>query len=337
MNVALLIDAVVRQTTVLVAQLATSGGLRAPLAHIANQVFLDLARELESQGVSRKVSADMFGMALRAYRKKIQRLDESATQRGRSLWEAVLEHVEQHELCTRQDIFRRFKHDDETQLRSVLHDLVDSGLVFSSGSNAGAIYRCTTAKERRALERASGGLDELLWAILYREGRRSVDELAQVSGRKRDDLEPALARLEAEARIERTADDRFLAKAFSVPLGAPHGWEGAVFDHYHAVVKTITRRLQGLPATTDIGDTVGGSTFTFKIWPGHPHYEEVRGTLRSLRENLAALRTKVESWNEQHPSPTESEAVTVYAGQCVVEQSANDPSLEVASEDEKEH
>ena len=39
MNVQLLIDSIVRQTTVLVAQLATAGGVRAPLASVANQVF----------------------------------------------------------------------------------------------------------------------------------------------------------------------------------------------------------------------------------------------------------------------------------------------------------
>jgi hypothetical protein len=322
-NVALLIDAVVRQTTVLVAQLATSGGLRAPLAHIANQVFLDLSRELEVQGVSRKVSADMFGMALRAYRKKIQRLDESSTQRGRSLWEAVLEHIEQHELCTRADVLLRFKHDDEAQLKSVLHDLVDSGLVFSSGNSTGTIYRCTTSEERQALQRSSSGLEELLWAIVYREGRRSLDELAQVSGRQADDLEAALSRLQAEGRVERSADGRFRAKTFAVPLGAAHGWEGAVFDHYHAVVKTISQRLLGLPASTDMTDIVGGSTFTFKVWPGHPHHDEVRGTLRSLRERLGALRGKVESWNAENDSPRDSEAVTVYAGQCLVEQSTD--------------
>jgi hypothetical protein len=47
-----LIDAVVRQTTVLIAQLSTSAGIRAPLAHIADQIFLDLARQIEAQGVS---------------------------------------------------------------------------------------------------------------------------------------------------------------------------------------------------------------------------------------------------------------------------------------------
>jgi hypothetical protein len=82
MNVRLLIDGIVHQTTVLLAQLSTAAGVRAPLAHVADQVFLDLSREIESQGIGRKVVADMFGMALRAYQKKVQRLDESATAAG---------------------------------------------------------------------------------------------------------------------------------------------------------------------------------------------------------------------------------------------------------------
>ncbi|HMA94799.1 MAG TPA: hypothetical protein VKP30_19045, partial [Polyangiaceae bacterium] len=65
MTLDLLIQAIVRQTTILIAQLATSHGSRAPLAQIADQVFLELVRELERQGVSRKVSADMFGLGLR--------------------------------------------------------------------------------------------------------------------------------------------------------------------------------------------------------------------------------------------------------------------------------
>lgn len=36
-----LIDAVVQQTTLLIAQLATHAGIRAPMAHIADQVFLE--------------------------------------------------------------------------------------------------------------------------------------------------------------------------------------------------------------------------------------------------------------------------------------------------------
>src|SRR5690554_6207663 len=134
MHARLLIDAIVRQTTVLIAQLATSGGVRAPLAHIANQVFLDLAAELDAQGVSRKVSADMFGMALRTYLRKIQRLNESSTDRGRSLWEAVLQFVSEKPVVTRLQVLERFYRDDEALVRGVLHDLVETGLVFCSGT-----------------------------------------------------------------------------------------------------------------------------------------------------------------------------------------------------------
>jgi hypothetical protein len=88
-----LIDGIVRQTVVLIAQLATSGGLRAPLSHIAQKVFLDLAQELERQGVTRKVSADMFGMALRTYQRHVQRIAQSQTEQGQSLWEAVLGYI----------------------------------------------------------------------------------------------------------------------------------------------------------------------------------------------------------------------------------------------------
>src|SRR5690349_24211912 len=91
MNPQLLIDAIVRQTTVLIAQLSTTAGVRAPLARVADQVFLELAREIEAQGVGRKVAADMFGLALRSYQKKLVRLNASVTDKNRTLWEAVLD------------------------------------------------------------------------------------------------------------------------------------------------------------------------------------------------------------------------------------------------------
>src|SRR6187399_3307697 len=91
MNVKLLVDAIVRQTTVLIAQLSTTAGVRAPLAHLADQVFLTLSREIEAQGVKRSVAADMFGLALRSYQKKTQRASSSVTQQGKTLFEAILD------------------------------------------------------------------------------------------------------------------------------------------------------------------------------------------------------------------------------------------------------
>src|SRR3954463_5185529 len=180
MNGQLLIDAVVQQVTVLIAQLATSGGVRAPVAHIANQVFVQLARELESQGVSRKVSADMFGMALRAYQRKLRRLTEGGTDPGAPLWAAAREFIRPQPVLTRLQLTERFARDEERQLLAVVHDLIESGLVFRSGSGARAIYRAATDAELAEVTRFSSeqGLEEWIWVVVYRDGPLSPAELS---------------------------------------------------------------------------------------------------------------------------------------------------------------
>src|SRR6185436_3375326 len=129
MNVRLLIDGIVRQTTILIAQLSTAAGARAPLARVADQVFLDLAREIEAQGVGRKVVADMFGLALRSYQKKIQRLSESATVKNQTLWQAMLDFLKDGSK-TRERILDRFHRDGDREVGAILNDLVSSGLVY---------------------------------------------------------------------------------------------------------------------------------------------------------------------------------------------------------------
>src|SRR5690606_2394810 len=138
MNVKLLIDGIVRQTTVLIAQLSTAAGSRSPLSRVTDEVFLSLAREIEAQGVRRHVVADMFGMALRSYQKKMQRLIEGNTQRDKTLWEAVLAFVSA-EHPTRSRVLERFSLDGEKEVIAVLTDLVRSGLVFTTGSGRSAV------------------------------------------------------------------------------------------------------------------------------------------------------------------------------------------------------
>ena len=324
MNVQLLIDSIVRQTTVLIAQLATSGGVRAPLAHIANQVFLELSAELDTQGVSRKVSADMFGMALRAYLRKIQRLRESSTDGGRSLWEAVLAFLREDGVVSRRAVLARFHRDDEALVRSVLHDLTESGLVFRSGSGLGTTYRAATDEELGAMRLLSdNGADELLWLIVYREGPLSRGDLTRRSRLSDRALDDALARLVADGRVRkerRDDEDVFASSEFVIALGQSIGWEAAVLDHYQAMVKTICGRLE-LDAPPTVPDRLGGSTYTFDIWPGHPMEEEVYGSLRELRERAGALRGRVEDYNRQHGVPDEYAEVVFYGGQCVTPKS----------------
>jgi hypothetical protein len=137
----------VRQTTVLIARLSTAAGVRSPLGHIADEVFSGLVSELNHQGVSNKVIADMFGMALRSYRQKVQRLGESATSRGVTLWSAVQAFLAERDWSTRAEVLERFKYDDEVSLRGILNDLVESGLAVRSGMRGETRYRAATEDE----------------------------------------------------------------------------------------------------------------------------------------------------------------------------------------------
>jgi len=324
-TIELLIQSLVRQTTVLIAQLATSGGSRAPLAQVASQVFLDLVRELERQGVSRKVSADMFGLGLRTYQRKIQRLTASVTEGGQTLWVAVLEFVERSGPVARAALLAHFARDDDTLVRGVLHDLCESGLIAAEGAGAGVTYRVVSEEELTRLRQTQRdrGLDELLWALIYRHGPLDAAELAaqfpDAAG-----LEAALARLVESGRVERSKETgSYHAGTLVVPLGAEVGWEAAVYDHYNALVSTITGRLREQRSAASAADSTGGSTYTLEVWPGHPLADEVRGTLRSLREQLGELRGRVELYNADHTRPEDFEKVLLYVGQCVIPQGAD--------------
>ncbi|HEV8547610.1 MAG TPA: hypothetical protein VGQ57_01260 [Polyangiaceae bacterium] len=322
MTVELLIQAIVRQTTILIAQLATAGGTRAPLASVAHQVFLDLVRELERQGVSRKVSADMFGLGLRTYQRKIQRFTESATDKGRSLWVAVLDHIGEKAQVTRAELLVHFAGDDDGQVRAVLHDLCESGLVTVSGTGGGITYSVTPEEELARLRQTqkNEGLDELIWALIYREGPVSLAELSSQAIDPQE-LSAAVLRLVDTGRVVLSgADGLYRAKTLVVPLGSVVGWEAAVFDHFRALVNTVTGRLGLDRSSATLADRIGGSTYTFDVWSGHPHAEEAYETLKALRQRLGDLRAKVEAYNLDHAVPEDYTQVVLYLGQCLIKQ-----------------
>jgi hypothetical protein len=328
MNVRLLIEALVRQVTVLIAELATSGGLRAPLASIAEQVFQDLAKQLDELGVSRGVSADMFGMALRTYLRRIRRHDESVTRKGVSLWEGVLQFIEARGLVTREVVLEQFARDDEGLVRSVLQDLTDSGLVFRSGVRGAALYRIAGPAERaHARDGDAGAVDMLVWAVVRREGPLSRDALAERAALPDDHLDTALARLTAAGRIREIAEgfgNVYQADSIVIPVGVRAGWEAGVYDHIHAVVKTIICKLHQDETASAQRDRVGGSTYGFDVWAGHPFADRVYDQLRRFREATTQLRREVDEFNEHAVQPAHVDRVTVYLGQCVISEERNE-------------
>jgi hypothetical protein len=322
-NVNLLIDAMVRQTTVLVAQLAAAAGAHPQLANTANQVFLDLVHELKDQGVGNKVVADMFGLSLRTYHDKIARLAESSTERGRSLWEAVLSFVQEKGSVSRADVLHRFLDDDEAKVRAVLKDLVDSGMLFRSGRGDFITYRAATPEDAaRPDDPADQRVANFVWVAIHRYGPIAWAALAEHVPGGDDALDAALAKLVRDRRIRTTEQDGRVVYASAelvIPFGDVSGWEAAVFDHFQAMVTAICTKLRLGKTHAAAGEWVGGSTYGFDVWEGHPCHAEVTGFLQATRERAGALRKLVEAHNASHFPPDGSiQHVISYVGQTVI-------------------
>jgi hypothetical protein len=317
MDLKLLIDGIVRQTTVLIAQLSTSAGVRSPLAHVADQVFLELAREIEAQGVGRRVAADMFGMALRAYQKKMQRLTESASARDRTLWEAVLSFIGEGE-TTRERIEHRFKHDGPREVAAVLNDLVRSGLVYATGSGEHGVYGLTRAEVRDQVQRraALDSVANVAWLMVFRGEARTMTELLASLPVPEPDVRAAVLDLVASGRLMQRGDALESANVV-LPLGASQGWEAAVLDHFRAVAVAIATKIRGGTIGSHDADRVGGSTFTFTVSERHPYAGEVYELLRATRLRAQTLWDRVAAHNEAHPPDDSAEKVTFYVGQSI--------------------
>jgi hypothetical protein len=281
---------------------------------VADQVFLNLARELEAQGVGRKVAADMFGLALRTYQTKVQRLERSSTERDRTLWEGLLAYVEEHGPVSRRKLLEHFERDDPTSIGAVLNDLQQSGLVERVKARSGPAFQVTPLASRQSLPPSAEAVAALVWVAIYR-GADSVTAITSQLGLDTEEVAVAVASLTAQGRV-RGADGRLGATGVVVPIGAEQGWEAAVFDHYQSMVMAITRKvMQGAPRSGS-EDVVGGTTITFEVHRDHPLRAEVRGLLQRMRGEVNALWQRVGEHNQQNPSPNaELETVSFYFGQ----------------------
>src|ERR1041385_3454271 len=150
-------------------------------------------------------------------------------------------------------------------------------------------------------------------------GPLSAGDLAALGRFERSEIDQSLERLAVSGLLEREdgpSEPTFRARHFFVPVGAATGWEAAVFDHFHAVVRTICAKLRQTTESSPTDET-GGSTYSFEIWKDHPMADEVLGTLRRFREVQSALRERVREYNSSHSKPGERLGVVVYAGQTV--------------------
>jgi hypothetical protein len=134
------IDLVLREAVAEVARLATEGGARVSLARLTDQVFLDLAGELEGRGLTKPVIADMFGMALRTYHRRVRQAREAQAER-RTVRDSVLEWVRGSGQVSAFEVQQHFLREPGELVAGALHDLVHAGLARRSGWGDKAVYR----------------------------------------------------------------------------------------------------------------------------------------------------------------------------------------------------
>jgi len=86
-------------------------------------------------------------------------------------------------------------------------------------------------------------------------------------------------------------------------------------------VQTICQRLRQASFDSEPSHIVGGSTYSFDVWSGHPLEQEVKRQLGELRERLGQLRQQVDAHNRSHqPGPERPrQQVITYVGQCVLD------------------
>jgi hypothetical protein len=306
MNAQILIQAIIQQTMVFLAQLATAGGVRSPLASVANQVFLDLSAELRNQGLSKNVIADMFGMTLRTYHRRMRELSQSHSVEGHSIWEAVLDFVRQSEPASGGEVHQRFARDDHDVVAGALNDLVSSGLCYRTGRGDSAVYRIANESDFKLGEPSRAVAHQyLVWQVIYQAGGVGLDEVVTLTRLPEAAVNAALAVLLEDGRAERIPGDcaLYTSRRIDVPVGQSQGWEAAVLDHFQAMVSAITAKLAAGSSRSARGDLTGGATYSLDLWPGHPLEMEAHGTLQRVRGQLEDLRARIDAVNAKDPTP----------------------------------
>ena len=106
-----------------------------------------------------------------------------------------------------------------------------------------------------------------------------------------------------------------------IHYGNSEGWQAALFDHYQAMVTAICTKLRRGRTQAAAGDHIGGSTYHFDVWDGHPLEQDVLGLLSELRGRALALCERVQTVNAKltRDGLPAGRRVTAYVGQTVIE------------------
>lgn len=302
MEQALLIDALVHRVADLIVDLALVGQAPVHLGHLSDLFFQSLDRRLRGHHQkSQPVAADLFGLPLRTYQHRVRATARSATQRELTLWEAVYRHVRDHDQVTRGELETRFCRENPTQLRSIVHDLIHSGLVLTAGRGDSTVYQANR-RVRLGSEEDPDVDAQLTWVAVYEHPGATPDMLADalaIPPLHRPRLDGALTRLVGEGRI--ICDDhdaeapRFHCQTFVFHPGQSDAVWASIYDHFSMMIDGLCDALRVRRGEDAPDGLLGGATYRFELIAGSPRTEEARVLLAELRARCTALRSALDA------------------------------------------
>ncbi len=328
----LLIDGVARQSVRLIAHIAVFAG-RSRLSGLTEQMFGWLVGALRTEcGLSHGVVQSMLELPRSTYFDRLKRESGDGGSPGSNVWLSVLMHLYRRspDPVSAQEFVVAFPRVDERVISAILSDLQKQELVRRSddapASGTWEHYEVADAERVETLvNRALEDISSMVLVSLFQHGPIDAEALAACLSVTTLEVEDALHDLKEQGLIEMTrvgGVERWDSQGIDIAFESAEAWHAAVYDHVHTMVNVIIGKLRSQQTLARMEDEVGGSTFTYEVWPGHPYEAQVGAIFARVRGEADELLTQLREYEkseEAQPRPPLSERrkVVFYCGQSV--------------------
>lgn len=303
MEVSPLILNIVRYTSMLIAALAANNR-RANIRHIESQIFLEIRNQLTRRlKVCDSVVSEMFGLPYATYRARLspaEREYKDSLCVNNNAWYRLVQYLrKQHDWHLVEDIIKAHENlppkrrIEERIVRGILREMHKLCLVeHKGGLRKDCYYRWSGSPE----ELLDPSLIALIRQHIFRFGPINQEAIQEALGLDHEDVEPILTELLNRQHISKNCDAldcRYTCNGLYLGLPSADTLDAAFLDHYQSMVLALVDKVTG--CTDSRLPPVGGSTYTFELWPGHPCEGRVRELFDRCRRDMSELRRELQN------------------------------------------
>jgi len=326
----LLIDGVARQSVRLIAHIATFAG-RSRLSGLTEQMFGWMVTALREEcDLNHGVIQSMLALPRSTYFDRLSRRSESG--HGVNLWLAILLQFQRRAPAplSVEELAQILPRVDEHSLRGILADLQKQELIACATGGASNLawerFAIVDAERvKTVIDCALEDISSMLLVAVYQNGPIGVSALAERLGLAVAEIEDGLLDLNDRGLIDvdrSNGAERWDCKGLDIAFENVEAWHAAVYDHVHAVVNAVIGKLRSEKTQACMEDEVGGSTFSYEVWPGHPHEKRVGALFKKVRAEGNQLLEELRVFEQSEaakakPPAAQRRKVVFYCGQAV--------------------